>query len=110
MLGLAVGCIGMSYDDFCKCTFSEFESICRSWREMTEGQNRVAWERARTIATIVIQPHIKKRLTPKQLLPLPWDDKKSNQRNKEPELTGEEKLKRFEHLIGDHINPKTNGR
>ena len=27
----------MLYDDFCKCTFGEFESICEAWREMTEG-------------------------------------------------------------------------
>lgn len=51
----------MLYDDFCKCTFGEFESICEAWREMTEGQNRDAWERARTIAAIIIQPHLKKR-------------------------------------------------
>lgn len=50
LLGIAVGCIGMSHDDFRKCTFGEFESICKAWHEMTEGQNRDAWERARTVA------------------------------------------------------------
>lgn len=96
----------MSHDDFCKCTFGEFESICKAWREMTEGQNRDAWERARTIAAIIIQPHVKKKITPKQLLPLPWDKKKINQ-SETPKFTAEEKRKRFEevaHRLGDEIN------
>lgn len=75
---IALGCIGISYDDFCKCTYEEFESICKAWHEMTEGQNRDAWERARIIATISIQPHIKKKLTPGQLMPLPWDKKRKS--------------------------------
>lgn len=98
----------MSHDDFCKCTFGEFESICKAWREMTEGQHRDAWERARTVAAIVIQPHLKKgsKITAKQLLPLPWD-KKQNPRSEAPQLTTEEKRKRFEelaHRLGDEIN------
>lgn len=96
----------MSHDDFCKCTFEEFESICEAWREMTESQYRDAWERGRTIATIIIQPHLKKKITPRQLLPLPWD-KKQSPRHETPELTAEEQHKRFEDVarrLGDEIN------
>ena len=105
---MAVGCIGMSHDDFCKCTFGEFESICKAYREMNERENREAWERARTIATILIQPHVKKgnKVTPQQLISLPWD-KKKHRGGKTPELTAEEKRKRFEelaHRLGDEIN------
>ncbi len=74
---------------------------------MTEGQNHDAWERTRTLAAIAIQPHVKKKITPKQLLPLPWDKKKQNPRSKVPRLTAEEKRKRFEevaHRLGDEIN------
>lgn len=104
---MAVGCIGMSHDDFCKCTFDEFESICKTWREMTDGQSRDAWERTRTIATIIIQPHVKKKITPQQLLPLPWDKEKQNIQSEAPELTAEEKRKRFEevaHRLSNGIN------
>lgn len=38
-------------------------------------------ERARMVAAICIQPHVRKRITPRQLLPLPWDNKKSEMRN-----------------------------
>jgi hypothetical protein len=106
LLGLAIGCIGMSHDDFCKSTFGEFESICKAWREMTEGQAQDAWERARTVAAIAIQPHVKKKLTPQQLLPMPWDKKKQNRKQGSTELTAEEKRKRFEEVarrLGDKI-------
>ncbi len=89
----------MSHDDFCKCTFGEFESISKAWREMTDGQNRDAWERTRTVAAICIQPHVKKRITPRQLIPLPWDSKKEIPRSEAPELTAEEKRKRFEYVV-----------
>ncbi len=84
----------MRYDDFCKCTFGEFESICKSWREMTENSQRDEWERTRTLAAICIQPHIRKKITPRQLLPLPWDNKKPVKRNHQT-LTPDERLKRF---------------
>lgn len=73
---------------------------------MTEGQNREAWERARTVAAIIIQPHVKKKITPKQLLPLPWDKKTKTDRGEASQLTAEEKKKRFEelaHRLGDEI-------
>lgn len=73
---------------------------------MTEGQNREAWERARTVAAIIIQPHVKKRITPKQLLLLPWDKKTKTDRGEAPKLTAEERKKRFEeiaHRLGDEI-------
>ena len=61
---------------------------------MTESHNRDAWERTRILAAISIQPHIKNKITHKQLLPMPWDDKKAEirksrnlqPRNKERDL------------------------
>lgn len=89
----------MSYDDFCKCTYAEFESISKAWLEMYQGQNRDAWERARIVATIAIQPHVKKKITPHQLMPLPWDKKKEILRSEAQELTAEDKRKRFVEVV-----------
>ena len=76
---------------------------------MNNRENREAWERARTIAAILIQPHVKKgaKVTPQQLISLPWDKKQKRRHGKAPELTAEEKQKRFEeiaHRLGDEIN------
>ena len=73
---------------------------------MTEGQAQDAWERAKTVAAIAIQPHVKKKLTPQQLLPMPWDKKKQNRKQGSMALTAEEKRKRFEEVarrLGDVI-------
>lgn len=55
-------------------------------------------ERARMVAAICIQPHVRKRITPRQLLPLPWGNKKSEIRNNATQLTAEERKERFEKL------------
>ncbi len=65
---------------------------------MNERQERDSWERTRILAAICIQPHIKKKITPKQLIPLPWDNKKQKPKSDEPELTKEEMKARFEEL------------
>ena len=95
---MAVGCIGMPLGEFSKLYFEEFESICKAWGEMNDAQERDAWERTRILATICIQPHVKKKITPRQLLPLPWDKEQPGHRSTQPELTKEEQKARFEAL------------
>ena len=87
----------MSHDDFCKCYFVEFESIIKAWHEMLDGRNHDSWERTRMLASICIQPHVKRRITPRQLLPLPWD-KFPNKSGKIRELSAEERQTRFINL------------
>ncbi len=81
--------------------------VLSSWLEMTDVQERDAWERARTMAAIIIQPHDKRKITPRRLLPLHWDKNKTIPRSEAPELTAEERRKRFEEVarrLGDEIN------
>lgn len=97
----------MSFDDFCKCTLDELDDICKAWNEMQESRHRDAWERARTVATLIVQPHIKKKMTPQQLMPMPWDKKKSTPKpDNAPRLTAGQQRRRFEelvHRLGDEI-------
>lgn len=89
----------MSFEEFCAYDFDEFEHITRAWHSMTDEQNRDEWERMRILATICIQPHTKKKLTPKQLIPLPWDRRRNRRNNNAPELTKEQRRKRVEELM-----------
>lgn len=100
-MGLAIGCFGMSMADFCNCDFDEFESISKSWHEMTEYREREEWERMRILAAICIQPHTKKRITPKQLIRMPWDHEKP--KRNAPEISLEQQRKRFE-KIKNHLH------
>ncbi len=96
LLGVAVGCIGMRHEDFCLCTVDEFEGICAAWSEHQERIERQSWERTRILAAICIQPHVKNRIHPERLLPLPWDNATSPRpKHQAEELTPEQRLDRF---------------
>nr|DAQ03552.1 MAG TPA: hypothetical protein [Caudoviricetes sp.] len=96
-MGFALGCVHLSFDDFCGCTPEEFESICEAYHDQREADYKDEWERMRMLAAIVIQPHVKQRVTPGKLLPFPWENP-AGQHKKAPELTAAESLKRFEEL------------
>lgn len=61
LLGLAVGQVGMSIAEFSRTTPDEFEAIAWFYAKAREEENEAAWERMRLLATITIQPHVKKK-------------------------------------------------
>jgi len=75
----------------------EFENVYHQWYEMREIDYQGSWERMRMLATITIQPHIKNKLTPERLLPLPWEKKRHHNPNVRI-LTQDERRKRMEEL------------
>lgn len=97
MMGIAVGCIGMPFNDFCQLTPDEFSYIYKAYSEKEESQHRDRWERMRMLGTMVLQPYSKKNLKPKDVLSLPWDNDTAHQ-PKAPVLSKEEALRRFKEL------------
>lgn len=99
-MGIALGCIGLSLDDFFALTPEEFCSVCKAWQETRDALYRDSWERTRTHATILVQPHTKKQITARQLLPLPWDKvaTRKGQDTEAPKETMEQRKARFEEL------------
>lgn len=97
-MGVALGCIGLSYDDFCRLDFDEFAAIVKSYAEQRDADIRGEWERMRLLATIAVQPHLAKgkSITPEKLLPLPWDSRKKKAEG--PKITAEQQRKRMEDL------------
>ena len=90
--------MGMSRKDFCACTPHEFEEAARSFRQWHEAQRHDDWERMRLLACITVQPHVKGRVTPQGLMPLPWDDAGRQKKAADPTMSKEEQRKRFEQL------------
>lgn len=95
---MALGCIHLSYDDFCRLTPVEFEHVYKEYRDKLEIDRKDDWARMRMLAAIVVQPHLKKKITPQQLLPFPWEgaDRKPKAGVRQP--TAAESLERFEEL------------
>ena len=98
---MAVGRIGMSIDDFCRCTPLEFSAIAEGWSEGEQHRERAAWERARLQCTCMLQPYSKKKLKPRDVLQFAWDDaplppNEGKGHGEEKPLTAKEIRERFE--------------
>ena len=65
--------VGLSHDDFYRCTIEELEEIFRRWEDRRESDIRTSWEQMRLHAVMTMQPHCKKRLNAKTILPFPWE-------------------------------------
>ena len=91
-----MGVIGLALEDFCCLSPDEFAAICKAHNEQRESEMQAAWNRMRLHACISIQPHVKDKLTPEKLLPLPWDKRHNAEA---PQISKEEAKKRFERLI-----------
>lgn len=101
MLGIAVGNIGIPYNDFCGLTPDEFSHIYKAFSERQEAQYKDDWERMRMLACICIQPYAKKGLTPHSLLPLPWDGRRMprNGKRKTEIPSKQEAMKRLKEAL-----------
>lgn len=103
-MGFALGCIRLSYDDFCRLTPDEFNSVCKACLDQEQSQYKDNWERMRMLACITIQPHVKNKLTPQKLLPLSWDNRRKSNKAKTEHITAkeaEEKKRQIIALLGD---------
>ncbi|MDD7250580.1 MAG: hypothetical protein PUH21_00990 [Prevotellaceae bacterium] len=99
LLGIALGCIHLSYDDFCRLTIDEFQEVYNAYYEKERSQYENGWQRMRMLATITIQPHVRSKITPQRLLPFPWESPK-RKTAAEPIVSKEEDLERFKKLTG----------
>lgn len=97
MLGFSLGVLHLSYDDFCRCTPSEFDSICDAFHSHEEAKFKDGWERTRATAVAGLRPYIKGGKSAKDIYPLPWDSQSPKENVKT--LTLEEDKQRFEELL-----------
>lgn len=70
-----MGCVGMSMDDFCRCTPSEFQEVFEAWNTLRENQEHTAWERVRMQCLCSLQPYSKKQLSASDIMEFPWEKK-----------------------------------
>lgn len=96
LLGIAMGCMGMSMMDFCLCTPSEFYETWKVWNEMQLRREREAWERARMECLCTLQPWSKKRLKARDVMRFEWDDNSVDSKcSRSNEMSREEIMKRY---------------
>ena len=95
-MGYALGVVGMRLEDFCQLSPDEFSAVCEAFAQRQDALREDSWEMMRLHASISVQPHLTKRVTPAQLLPLPWDRKPQTETAPKESLSYEERLRRAE--------------
>lgn len=93
-MGIALGCIGMSMQDFERCTPSEFRAVFDAWNRRREMLERDEWERVRMSCLCTLQPYSKKKLRAVDIMEFPWE-KHSEDSDKPIEETREDVNRRF---------------
>lgn len=93
-MGIALGCIGMSMQDFERCTPSEFKATFDAWNGRQERIERSEWERVRMSCLCTLQPYSKKKLQASDIMEFPWEKQKSKTEKREE--TREEVNARYE--------------
>ena len=100
-LGVAMGCMHMSLDDFQTLRPAEFIAAADAWQSSQDADVRRSWEIARTVAAILLQPHARRRLTGRSVLQLPWDAAVATRSSQHaPARTREQQRRRFEEVCG----------
>lgn len=100
LLGIAMGCMGISRNDFCRCTPSEFYAVYDAWNERQTRLERGRWERMRTQCLCALQPYSKSKLRAEDIMRFPWDGeneerKASSSRSREDDMSHEELMARY---------------
>ena len=82
-MGIAMGCMGMSMNDFSRCTPSEFSIAYKVWQEKEQRLERESWEQTRFLACCMLQPYSKKKLSPTDVCRFSWERKREQEAKKE---------------------------
>ncbi|SFO04702.1 hypothetical protein SAMN05421741_11821 [Paenimyroides ummariense] len=71
---MALGEIGISYNDFYALTPRSFTNIINGFRNKQYTESKERWEQIRYLFYASLKPHLKGNPTLRSLMPLPWDN------------------------------------
>ena len=70
---LALGEMAMTWEEFMNYTPRVFANKVKGHHKAIERELQQSWEQTRWLAAIVINPHLKKQIKPKDLATFPWE-------------------------------------
>jgi hypothetical protein len=69
----AFGQVGLMPSDFYDLLPREWTNLVNGWNDRENRSEQMKWERVRWQTTILLNPHTKKRIKPKELIVFPWE-------------------------------------
>ena len=79
-----MGVLRYSPSDFWACTLGELLTAVEYFQKIDNGKQQAAWERARFVAHILLQPHAKKgsRIKPEDICQFTWEKEQEKENSK----------------------------
>jgi hypothetical protein len=74
---MGLGQLGFNYEELYDLTPRAFYNAQAGLYERWEVDSQGDWERARWMACVIVNPHVKKNLNPKDLTKFPWERKRT---------------------------------
>lgn len=102
-----MGVIRLSVEEFRQMTPDEFDAVSSAYNKYHEDKLHDGWERMRMLASICIQPHVRKRVSAKDLIKFPWDEKPHE---KQPIASKEEAQRQLDDLLRRLKEKEDNGK
>lgn len=84
LLGLAMGCVGMCLNDFCRLTPLEFTAVFEAWQQKETYAERRQWKQSRFLACSILKPYSKKGLELTDVCRFSWDVQPAKEAEEEP--------------------------
>tara|TARA_R100001377_G_scaffold40726_1_gene22802 strand:+ start:9493 stop:9786 length:294 start_codon:yes stop_codon:yes gene_type:complete len=72
----------LAYDELYGLTPRSFNNKIKGAQSLRDESLRESWEQTRILMVTTLMPHSKKKLRAEDVLPLPWDNKKSKNKIK----------------------------
>ena len=103
---MAFGELNMTVEELYNMTPRNFINAQMGKRRLYEQDNQAAWERARWMACVIINPHLKKAVDPKKITTFPWEkvEKTATQVKRDIEKIMKESA--FDDRVQEKINKK----
>tara|TARA_R100000655_G_scaffold70678_4_gene108972 strand:+ start:4886 stop:5224 length:339 start_codon:yes stop_codon:yes gene_type:complete len=70
---IAFGELGLKPDEFYMMTPRNFINAQNGHKRLYEQNQQAEWERARWMACVIINPHLKRNISPKKITTFPWE-------------------------------------
>ena len=86
-----------------------FFNIQQGFFEQWELENQGSWERARWLATVIVNPHVKKNLQPKDLTTFPWERKRKRKEVDYKQVKAEAELYKKKVEFQNKLKKQQNG-
>ncbi len=87
---MALGEIGLNYNDFYALTPRSFTNIVEGFRNRQYTESKISWEQIRYLFYATLKPHLKGNPSLRSLMPLPWDNETEDLEKEAAELISPE--------------------